>query len=356
MAGNRTSNFELLRIAAMLSIIAGHFLGQTEAMDVLNGVNKIVAAFTGDGSRIAVNIFLMLGIYFMVDSKFKATRVLKLWGQVITYTVPLTLIMLLLGVNVSIKHLIVAFLPITGMPLWFASVYILLYCLSPLLNKFFSLSIKQQQIIIFIMFWWICCVSTISKFVDDRYDAFIWFVFIYFFIGHYKKYIKYRLKSNAIFLVIGIVIYSILVIGSINLLEFASGEFVSVIFKQWIGDFKSLPNFLIAFCIFLFFEKWSIGCNRIINYIASGAFGVYIFHQVPVFYDFLWHSVFRCDSWLESKYFVPYYLGVILITYLIGFFIDTIRNKYIEPIWVNSKLFETISVKINSIYELEKGE
>ena len=56
----------------MLAIVSGHLLSQSSLAGV-EGTNHILAMLLGSGVRIGVNVFLLLGVWFMVDAKFKAT-------------------------------------------------------------------------------------------------------------------------------------------------------------------------------------------------------------------------------------------------------------------------------------------
>ena len=54
--------------------------------------------------------------------------------------------------------------------------------------------------------------------------------------------------------------------------------------ERILADFKSLPMFLSAFCIFVFFAKTDIGSRGWINALARPAFAVYVAHQTPAFW------------------------------------------------------------------------
>lgn len=76
----RSSNFELLRIVLMLVIVLNHVAAQAFDRDVILLQNNVFLCVVGYGSRIAVNLFLMTGVWFMLDSEFQGKRVLKLYG------------------------------------------------------------------------------------------------------------------------------------------------------------------------------------------------------------------------------------------------------------------------------------
>ena len=88
----------------------------------------------------------------MIDSKFLAECILKLYIQVITYSVPITIIMLFLNrENVSIKESGTWVFAVLGRGLWFASAYITLMLFKPLLDKILHWSKKN------LAFWWDYC-------------------------------------------------------------------------------------------------------------------------------------------------------------------------------------------------------
>lgn len=79
---SRTSNFELFRIVSMFLIIAGHLTSEGGAFsDNTSGVTRDIVILMGSGARIAVNLFIMIGCWFMVDSEFSSKRILKLYSE-----------------------------------------------------------------------------------------------------------------------------------------------------------------------------------------------------------------------------------------------------------------------------------
>lgn len=92
----RNSNFEILRIIAMLLIIAGHLTFQSGILNT-DSNNKFFAVILGSGLGVADNIFVLISAYFLTNIKFSTKRILKIYLEVWTYTVPITIIMLFCG-------------------------------------------------------------------------------------------------------------------------------------------------------------------------------------------------------------------------------------------------------------------
>lgn len=86
----RDANIELLRIVSMILIIAGHLVEQNNVIEKINGISLFTALLLGSAYRIAVNIFLLIGVWFMVNKEFSARRIIVLYGEVWFYGIFLT--------------------------------------------------------------------------------------------------------------------------------------------------------------------------------------------------------------------------------------------------------------------------
>lgn len=184
----RNSNIELLRIIAMFFIVAGHFILQSGDVVYSFCINDYILIFLGSASRIAVNVFLIIGVWYMVDSCFSAERILKLYIQVITYSVPITIIMLFLNKeNVSAKDFARGILPFWGRGLWFASAYITLMLFKPLLDKILEWSKRELGCLVGLLLVFISLVSTFPDVQEGYVIDSVWFLVVYLFVGYIKK-------------------------------------------------------------------------------------------------------------------------------------------------------------------------
>lgn len=85
----RRSGLELLRIIAMLLIVFGHFCGQSDVMGFIepHSATAVIVAILGNASRVSVNLFLIVAVWFMVGRDFKAERLIKTWVTVFLWGV-----------------------------------------------------------------------------------------------------------------------------------------------------------------------------------------------------------------------------------------------------------------------------
>lgn len=351
----RNSNVELLRIISMFAIICGHFVGQSGDFIFNNSVNDFLLIFISSGSRIAVNVFLLIGVWYMVDSKFSSKRILKLYLQVYFYTSIITIIMLIVTkANLPIKETVYGFVPFLGRCVWFASAYIFLLLFKPFLDKILNWN-KKELLVFIIMFLFL--MSFVSTILSNNATGFlcdtIWFGAVYLLIGFIKKYPpKLKINKNTLFFIgwggysiLAIIKYYVSVTDDKNLIYKILDRAVG--FYQ--GDIKTVPNFLIAFCIFYWVINLRERHSKIINFMSASTFSVYIIHQVPVFYPFMWANIFMAEKWLP-EHSVIYALIVTVIVFVACSLIDFPRRKFIEPAVSKSKPFRWAEKKIDNIF------
>jgi hypothetical protein len=355
MKKSRNSNIEMLRILSMISIIMGHFVTQSAFSEYALTVNSYVIILISSASRISTNIFLIIGIWFMLEQKFKAERVLKMYGQMFLISAGFTTFMLILNIDVSLKDILRGYLPFFGIAFWFASAYITLYLFAPFLNKVFLLCKKQQKLLIGLSLITVCMISTMPDAQMGYLVDSLWFLFMYVWIGFFKKNLYEKLQKKKIFLLVGAGIYFILVnmkfFGCIYQNEGIAYRGLYILSNQYLLDIKTLPNVLCAFFIFLYFIMKTEKNNEFMNRIGSYSFCAYLVHQVPAFYNFLWKNIYKSDSFKNMQFSVVYVIAVAVTVYLAASAVEIVRVRWLEPVYVKTYFFRTMEDKIDSIYK-----
>ena len=85
----RMIGLDILRILSMVLITFRHFIGYaglTDAVEALS-VNGILISVLNVLCGSAVNVFVLISGYFLIDSRFKWSRVLRIWGETFFYSV-----------------------------------------------------------------------------------------------------------------------------------------------------------------------------------------------------------------------------------------------------------------------------
>ena len=97
---SRQLNFEVLRIIAMGMVITLHYLTKGEILlpltDDLGSVN-LLAWLIQSASIVAVNLYVLISGYFLIDTPFRLEKLLKLLLQVQAYALTIPLVCYALG-------------------------------------------------------------------------------------------------------------------------------------------------------------------------------------------------------------------------------------------------------------------
>ena len=134
---NRSSNFELLRIIAIIMIIMHHYAIYSDFVWTNQlTFNRVLVNFFQMFGKLGVCLFIIISGYFYDKSKLKIKKLATLIIQVFIYSI----IGLLIGIITNSKvlnltNIVKSILPTTFGLYWFASCYVLIYIFSPFFKK-----------------------------------------------------------------------------------------------------------------------------------------------------------------------------------------------------------------------------
>lgn len=342
----RQSNMELLRIICMAIIIVFHILTQTKAgsLSIETGINYILVIISGFGGRLVCNCFVMIGAWFLTESNFKAERILKLWLEVYFYAVLITILCMILNVgNANIVTLVQAFFPIYGRPVWFAAEYMCMLILSPFMNKLLETNheICKKLLIIFGVLIIGCATMFPIEHTTPAFSELVWFCFLYLLIGYWKKFpIYFCQKKGLCWILFGItyLVQCVLYIMCVN----CGVVQLRTIANYYMHHYETLLAFLSSIFLFYAMKNTHISYNRVINTIARSAFAVYLIHQIPAFYPFLWNGIFQVDSHVYEEYFFLYIIGIEILLFVFGVISEKIRSCFFSYFVYNCITYERV--------------
>lgn len=209
--------------------------------------------------------------------------------------------------------------------------------------------------LVLLLFILICFMSFFNKQQDHWIDNLAWFSFVYLAVGVYKKNYdkKWKWDYRAVGLA-GLALY--LFMAFVIFMTCQSEDGISAVlyrtFYRWILDIKSLPNVLCAVSAFYFFKNMNIKHgSSAICLCARHTFSVYVIHQTGTFIRFMWDKIFRCAEWIETPYFVLFYILTIITIYFTCMPVDWGRRKFLEPIFIKTKFYKLMERKLNSFYQ-----
>ena len=110
-------------------------------------------------------------------------------------------------------------------------------------------------------------------------------------------------------------------------------------------EMERLPILLISVCLFKAFLKLDIGRIRIINWISSATFGVYLLHDNEYMREFFWKTILKCNEYQDSPELIKYSIIVVFTIFVVCTIIELIRKNTIERLYM--KLIDFIINKIN---------
>ena len=195
----RLANIELLRILAMLMVVMLHYLGKGGLLPSINlrmDMTGYAAWILETLSIVAVNVYVLISGYFLVESEFKPGKILKLILQVLFYTFLVTILAFSFGwvgkEELGFYNMTVQVFPFQLEQYWFMTAYLVLYTLSPILAMGAKvLSQKNFKIVIVVLVLFMCVEKSIlpvtSAFDGRGYDA-LWLICLFFMLSKISLY------------------------------------------------------------------------------------------------------------------------------------------------------------------------
>jgi hypothetical protein len=190
-------------------VLTLHYLSHANAL-LTTGVpassRQITGQFIESFCIVAVNVWVLISGYFLSRSGFKLTRILQLLAEVYFYTLGVTLVMNMVNsarvdAGDEIFKTTQFFFPISSEHYSFATAYVLLYTLAPVLNMGVRyMTRKQLKYTILGLLVWFCFIKSLVpvNFVTDRmgYDL-NWYICVYLIAAYIRKY-DVRILSGAV--------------------------------------------------------------------------------------------------------------------------------------------------------------
>ena len=355
----RKSNVELLRIISMLLIVTTHFWGHCiDLKEIDPFLDGYIWGWLSKGvSYISVNTFVLISSYFLCMKSYKTERLVKLELEVLFYSVIIYLCLLVCGkLNFIEKDILKVLLPTLSGEYWFVTIFMGLLILHPFLNIAISAMSKQQMRMLCIVLTFLFVVIP-NIFFFSRWMNFgsgygiVWFVVLYVYGSYIRKYVDIEyLKINRLKLYLCAIIALFSPFLSRLLIVIVTEYF----YGQAIGGGLFYGNNTIlcvaaTIMVFLSFLTFDIKSNKLISWLSSGSFAVYLISDNFFLSVILWNYI-RPSIDLGSIYMPVAVTGVILAVYLICNILDVIRQSifgmFEEKI---SELCTKIDLKISRV-------
>ncbi|MBO4457993.1 MAG: acyltransferase [Butyrivibrio sp.] len=365
----RNASIELLRIIAMLMIVALHYNYYTRALlgakEPVNRISpsagiQIFATIVESFCVTGVNVYVFITGYYLSKAKVKLSKVFRLICQVYFYTFLVSLVMMSVGTSVvkeddSIFKTVQYLFPISSEHYWFVTAYVIMYVLAPVMNAAVrTLSRKQLKAVITGLLIWFCFVKSIVPvlFVTDKmgYD-FGWFVCVYLIAAYVREYdvvLFHTAKKSALVYLISCLMIAATSISfyyiSVKLNKF--NYYASVPFHY--NYIFTLTGSLGLFSLFRFYRMKENVFADVVRVAGPLTLGVYLLHMHVEIKDewLIWLEGIVGEVPLESvPMFALHMILCILMIFGAGIFVDWIRKMIFDffgRVLHDTKLFKAI--------------
>ena len=277
----RESNIELLRLLAMVLVVALHVNGLSLGYPTVkeydsNHISVFFKLLFDSLSVVCVDVFVLISGWFGINPNKK--RFLSFIYQCLFFSLGLYFVISLFSGSTIKPNLL--FRNIILVDYWYVPSYIGLYLLSPVLNIFVENSTQKQ----------FGCIVVGLFFLETLYGwkfevagfnsgySIVHFLLLYL-IARYIRIYSFRLKKIPI--ACDFLLYLILSVFSAVLgllfLKHGSDNYVFIF-----ADHSSPITILASIFLFLAFSKIKLNNSKVLNYLASSAFSIYLFHLHPM--------------------------------------------------------------------------
>lgn len=339
-AKKRNANMELLRLLLMFMIIMLHALGKGHLLNNIGEdltLNGAIAWGLEALSLCAVNTFILLSGYYLINSKFRLGRLIELIAEMIFYSLGAFLVCFLLGVDIH-EEINMYFLLHTVFPVhmnlyWFLTAYVFVYIMQPVISAGVkAITQKQFKTVIVLLLTFECGFKSFLPFRFE-WDEFgynlLWFLTV-FLVGAYIKLYGFK-ELNKSFK--GLILY--FVASGMILVERAAVYLVYT-YTGHLEEIRSVSteyNHIFVFMAGLglfaaFVHSKPVGekADKIICALSPMALGIYLMHEnLSLRYNWpKWLGIYDSLD-RPAPAFVGHILLAVCTIFVCGLLIDFIR-------------------------------
>ncbi|MCM1048759.1 MAG: acyltransferase family protein [Clostridiales bacterium] len=338
----RLANMELLRIVSMLFVVVLHFLWKGDCLTPLSQSEIPAYGYLAWGLEsfaiVAVNVYMLLSGYFLVESSFKVKRLLTLILQLWFYSIGVGVVAAAFGYiseeGFSIYYLAQLCLPISTNHYWFMTAYVFMYLFAPVLAQGLKRLTKRQFQTVLVLT--ICAFSLIKSVVPIKlasdmggYDC-IWYLCIFMIAAYIRIYgipfFKGAVRSLLVYLASAACIFGISFLLRFVYMNTGKLENILDICYDYNHILVLMASVALFYC-FYYIKIKNGALSRIICRIAPYTLGVYLWHEhLAIRYEWtgwLYNITGAPDSIVSL--IVTLILAVALV-FVIGVIIDMLRS------------------------------
>ena len=330
----RNSNVELLRIIAMFGIILHHCVVHAQALDYVEGFNRLYSYLLLIFGKVGVTIFIAISSYYLCEKCSTVKQFLRVWTQSLLYYILLLLFSLIVHGQYSFSLVLRQFLPIFGYQNWYVSNFLVFLIFVPFIN----LIIKQIRSTVYCVLITVVLITiTIiapSIGVQAFYSDILYFISVYFAVLCLKDYDVFKKINRWLYLLF--IISGVIILFALQV--FAGGP------VRWATQNYSIFTNCIGVSMFGLFLSLNVPHNKIVNYIGKHTFGIFLLHTANLLrHDYIWQVIFKSSNYYMSNYYLIWTVLSSLIVFSVGLIVDPGMMLIVECLLKNRYLANLIN-------------
>lgn len=286
----RDPGIDLLKVLAMGLIVLHHLL-------LHGGLTSVFPAFSASGltiqlfnaaTRCAVNVYALISGYVMVHSRFRPSRLIGLWLQVVFYGIIAAVCLPLIGVQTHFAHVFSAVTPLSHDYYWYFTCYFVVFCLSPFLNRLMhTLTKRQTGLMLMILTALFSLLPTLM--LADRFQLNggyhpVWLMILYLFGGAMRMHGIPRLGNRG--KLCAVIAGSILLSWGSRLAVLSTNAKWP---EEWLLQYTSPTTLACSIALFALFADKTLPrrLSKTATVLSPLTFGVYLIHDNPLLREHL---------------------------------------------------------------------
>lgn len=355
----RQANIELLRIMAMFMVVTLHYLNKGQAVVSLvedTGVLNMVLWFLEALCIVTINLYVLISGYFLVEAKWKISRLFSLWFQVMFYSLGVPIVCLALGMGEveqwGLYDWINVLFPIQMEHYWFITAYIVLYLFVPVLSMGVKKLTKRQHGIVILG---LLLVFSIPKSLlpigipTDRFGYdFGWFLCLFMIASYIRIYdIPFLSNKRRSFVVYILAVTGIWGISFLCGILSRKGLPLAYAMEMpyCYNHILVLTASVALFYVFHYIKIPQGRVSNIICKISSYSLGVYLLHE-NIAIRTKWQVWMGIGQVRDGFEIFPHMLLTVLAVFAAGIMVDFIRDCIFKVI---GRMYEPFKKYISSI-------
>lgn len=302
----RNKGLDILKILSMYMVVILHILSRGSGLLTTLAPGSAtwdLAWFLEIACYCAVNCFILITGYLMVERHAKISSIINLWLQVLFYSVGIMLIFLFVDPeSITPMTCIKSFFPTIGQQYWYFTAYFAMFLLLPFVNMLLcQLGKKQYTILIVVLVGLFSVLNTAS--LTDCFQigygySVVWLLTVYAIGGYIKRFHIFEQKSFR--LLIGYLL-------AVSFTWMIKAFSITVPFVDWRGTvinramavmssaliaYSSPTILLAAVCLFGIFKQLKGQTPKFLLQISSMSFAVYLIHTHPLIFNTIFADAF----------------------------------------------------------------